>query len=752
MDNSFEIDYSLAYILVVSLATLGIVGYEVNNANPRTKQLENNHLPHKPMLEKRLTNVLIIDDYLNDSYSEKEQQLFEPRANSNSNQTISIISQIKSGSTNFIDSEFKIIFLFVITIVFLMICWNIFFSLQISIIAASLCLLYGVITCLIVSKLLIRFSINAVKEEVEVITDGSFSSYSIQIPYLSSKFAAIVYVTVLFCYSSAFYLLSTFGIEDKIEVLCFYGFGSSFAAFFARVAGGIFTKGADISCDIIGKNLFKMVENDKLNPISLADNIGDLIGDLVGSVLDLVSSITEAFSAFTMILYISLSSTSTNSIADLITKEILSLVLSSVLILVIVEWIVQKAYLNKEILVINIEESLLLRLKLHTLGSLILSYCYFSFIYPQDLNDSILISNWFAFLNVVNGLISSFLITYSTFYYTSQYYSTVQQITSLAGLSPGINIIMGLAAGYSSTIVPIMIIALTIFLTYFTSGLIGLGFVGIGVILLIPIIVQLQIFGPISDVSLGILNLTEANKSIIDAINIFDTAGNTVSAMVKGYSTGSTGLISFALFSALMLKTGILLINLSHISSLVFLLLGSLYCYIINGLAIRATGRNAILLIKDCQNHIEVMNSSNHKLKPDYFEFIQLSAEYSYKHAVIISFISTLFIICIFPFTEGLDILPLLTGLIINGMPLAISSSNSGSAWDNSKKIIENSFDKFYDKTHKESIELQRKNSLNNALVGDNVGDALKDIAGPCVTILIKFSSFLCLILFNTIS
>eukprot|EP00340_Litonotus_pictus_P004593 CAMPEP_0170526158 /NCGR_PEP_ID=MMETSP0209-20121228/11621_1 /TAXON_ID=665100 ORGANISM="Litonotus pictus, Strain P1" /NCGR_SAMPLE_ID=MMETSP0209 /ASSEMBLY_ACC=CAM_ASM_000301 /LENGTH=274 /DNA_ID=CAMNT_0010815851 /DNA_START=318 /DNA_END=1138 /DNA_ORIENTATION=+ len=273
----------------------------------------------------------------------------------------------------------------------------------------------------------------------------------------------------------------------------------------------------------------------------------------------------------------------------------------------------------------------------------------------------------------------------------------------------------------------------------------GLAFMTLGIIMLVPCIVQFQFFGPISDVCLGVNNMIKSEPEIIQEINSLDIAGNTISALVKGFSTGLAGIVSFSLFGAIIQTTGFKEINLHEMSSICNLMFGGLFCYVINSYCLSTTATNAVNLIQESIVQIkknlkleEVMHHK-HRINPDYFECIQMSAEYSFEKTVII--VSVTCLVILLQALEKSSLIPMITGMIISGIPLAISSSNSGSAWDNSKKAIEHNFSRYYRRNSKDAIEVQRRMSMNIANVGDNVGDAMKDISGPSITILIKFSA-----------
>lgn len=604
----------------------------------------------------------------------------------------------------------------------------------------------------------------------------------------SANFSLLIYLLITFSFLILTITWSFFySYEIVFNSLCFFGIGCSYSAYFSRIAGGIFTKGADISCDIITKNSrFNFdIENDRYNPASLADNIGDLIGDLLGSILDLVASSMEIFAAFTIVFYNIFTNNQEeglflikhsftlimSGILIFITQEILSKIINSETInsdikldLVNDEYneyveLIEPDTLNNKLSFDHTKESaenhLMMRFQIQSILVSLYVIIHILIVMPDIETNNNIFTKTDICLNILIGVLVGYCISYSTYYFTSQHFNTIHVLSQTALLSPGVNVIYGLAVGNYSTIFPCCIISAAIFLCHYLSGIMGLAFMTIGIMLLLPCIIQFQYFGPNADVCLGVNNMLNSDKIIIDEINKLDIAGNTISAIVKGFSTGLSAIVSFSLFGAIILITDLNEINLHDISSIVFLMFGGLFCYIVMSYCIKATGDNADNLIKQSiaqiRSNIDIKEVMRNKddINPDYLECIQISAEFSFEKALIITSISTLFILLQAFFIGEDSLIPMITGIIITGIPIAISSSNSGSAWDNSKKSLEHNFSKYYKRGSLDSIEEQRRTSLLNANVGDNVGDALKDISGPTITILIKYSAFLTLVIFN---
>lgn len=387
--------------------------------------------------------------------------------------------------------------------------------------------------------------------------------------------------------------VGNFRNEYTFEILCGYGFGCTLSALFCRISGGIFTKGADISCDFVGKLEEKLCENDVKNPCSIADNVGDIIGDLVGSILDLVASIAETFCIVTLIISYMQDQESVNFDFILLFFTIFS---TSLLIFIIVEKSVnfsESTQSEKEI-----EEYLFKLIRLTTIGMIISVIIIVVLISPDNINFSNhLISKYVIMITILLGLISGYLICYSTYFYTGRNSKSISQLTIYTCQMPALNVIYGLSIGFLSTVAPMIIIAVTVLISSLFCGIYGIAFASFGFLLNLPVILLYQMFGPIADVSLGILHIVDYDPATILRVNQLDITGNTMSAVVKGFASGNAGLISFGIFGAIMLSANVQVLNLYEISHLMFLLFGGAFAYLIQSLCMFATVDNASLLV-----------------------------------------------------------------------------------------------------------------------------------------------------------
>lgn len=582
--------------------------------------------------------------------------------------------------------------------------------------------------------------------------------------------------------------------ESIFQILCGYGFGFTYSALFTRISGGIFTKGADISCDVIGK-LEDHQQTSFMNPSSVADNLGDLVGDLAGSVLDLVASIVETLCSITLILSYMNDTEEKNFEFIIIFFTLFS---TSIFVYILIEFYESHlAEIGEISSDIEIEEFLFKFLKMSTTMMTIFIILIFVFISPEGiLLHSLYISKFRIMISLIIGLLTSYFISYSTYFYTGKSFKFIKKLAEVTKQSPVLNVIYGLSIGFLSTLAPMVILAIGIFVSDLLCGNLGVAFASFGFLLNLPIILLFQMFGPIADVCLGIISIVNYDSLEIlkgRFINQLDITGNTLSAVVKGFASGSAALVSFGLFSTLMVSTNIYFVNFYDINCLIILLFGAAFIYLIQSLCMFATSSNATLLIKEGRKQLKnvenIQASQNRKesdIRPDYYECIQLSANNALINASYITWICIIVNFAVGFFLNFSCVVSFLTGLIISGIPITISSSNSGSAWDNSKKILEsdenwtnfssyknsykllplnkdedqiNNIDKNesyceysslkYSPVISEEDRKIRRRSIKNAVIGDNIGDAFKDIAGPAINILIKFSSYFILIIVN---
>lgn len=548
-----------------------------------------------------------------------------------------VIFQIKTESRNFLISEFRLILIFslIIAIFFYFagkeaIAFYFVISFLIGVVISLICVYYAASIAVGNCEMVLNYAKYGLDEAFKssINLSAKMSVLMMSISYFSFFFFSIV--LNYFLHSSN---------QETFEILCGYGFGCTYSALFCRIGGGIFTKGADISCDVVGKLEAKLKENDYKIPSSIADNVGDLIGDLAGSILDLVASIAETFCAVTLILaYME----DTDFINMAYISSFFTIFSTSQLIFILVEVYMSSSTKFEDVISEKDIEGYLFKLiQITTIGILLSILMIFIFWIPTGLKfNSVEISKYVIMITVILGLFASYLICYSTYYYTGKSFKSIQDLAKITSRSPALNVIYGLSIGFLSTLAPMIIIGLTVLIADHFMGIFGIAFASFGFLLNLPVILLYQMFGPIADVTLGITQILKYDTGISQFINQLDITGNTMSAVVKGFASGSAGLVSFGIYGAIMLSAKVDIINLYEISSIVYLLIGGVFTYLIQALCMYATSENAILLINESRMQIteqKVVNSE--QINPDYYECIQLSAQHAFRKATIITWI-----------------------------------------------------------------------------------------------------------------
>ena len=487
-----------------------------------------------------------------------------------------------------------------------------------------------------------------------------------------------------------------------------YSIGASFVALFARVGGGIYTKAADVGADLVGKAEAGIPEDDPRNPAVIADNVGDNVGDIAGMGADLYESYvgsivggvilgTTAFGlngakfAYLMVAY--------GAISSII--GILFVFLSSKL-----NVHPQKA------------------LNIGTIIANILTVAFSFYLSKAVLN------NFKGALSVIIGIITGLAIGFITQYYTAA--KPVRTIAkSAAEGGAATTILTGMAVGMQSTFLPIVFIAGGIVVSYISTGLYGIALAGIGMLSTLGISLSVDAYGPIADNAGGIAEMAGLPDEVRSRTDVLDALGNTTAAMGKGFAIGSAALTALALFSSYISSVHLGTLDLLSPYTIAGVLLGSALPFLFSSMAIMAVSGTASLMVEEVRRQFrEIPGLMLGKADPDYKKCIAISTKGALRNMVqpsVITILSPFIVFLVFA-KNGKDALGgLLAGSLVGGVLLAIYMANAGASWDNSKKYIEQgNFGGKGSEAHRASI------------VGDTVGDPLKDTAGPSINILIK--------------
>jgi len=654
---------------------------------------------------------------------------------------------ISTGAEAFLRAEYSICASFVLVfslVIFVLISWSQNTALGLL---TSLAFVLGAITSIASGYIgmrvavfsNVRTTINAQKPGYAPAFNTAFRAGAVM-GFTVCGLGILVLYILLLSYSKLFLQDDWIVMMDCISG---YGLGASSIALFGRVGGGIYTKAADVGADLVGKVINGIPEDDPRNPATIADNVGDNVGDVAGMGADLFGSFAESTCAALVI------AAQTPGLSNAGWGAVCyPLVVSSAGILVCLVTSFLATHIMPVITENRIELALRLQLIVTTLLMIPTTYYVTTFIIPAEftiigVSATIAAKQLDVFLCVIAGTIGGLIIGLTTEYNTSKEYAPVKELVESCKTGAATNIIYGLSLGYKSVVVPVFILAGIIFYAFSLCDLYGIALAAVGMLGNLATGLTIDAYGPVCDNAGGIAEMAELHSDVRRKTDALDAAGNTTAAVGKGFAIGSAALVSLALYGAFVVRirgsssdSSSSSVEILQPTTFAFLLIGSMLPYWFSAMTMKSVGKAAMEMVQEVklqfQQNPELL-IPNSSARPNYARCVDISTRSALREMI-----APGALVILAPIVTGLlfgvhAVYGLLTGSLLSGVQLAISMSNTGGVWDNCKKSIE--------------ADGQKGSELHKAaVIGDTVGDPMKDTSGPSLNILMKLMAIISLV------